>query len=126
MSQQDNMSESILLSVKKTIGIPAEHHEFDLDIVMHINSTLSKLFQMGVGPRDTPFEITGEQETWVDFIEDKKDLNMVKSFVYLEVRLMFDPPTASLLTSLQERQKEYEWRLTVAGSNYDLEEHPDE
>ena len=120
------MNEKILPSVKKALGIPEDHKEFDPDIVLHINSTLSKLYQMGVGPRDKPYQIEGENDEWVDFLEDKDELAMAKSFVYIEVRLMFDPPTASLLTSLQERQKEYEWRLTVAGSDFDPKEEDDE
>lgn len=118
--------DSILVSVKKALGIPEDHEEFDSDILMHINSTFSKLYQMGVGPRDEVFRIYGKEDLWDDYIQDKTDLEMVKSFMYIEVQLMFDPPTASLLTSLQERQKEYEWRLTVAGSNYDEEEMSDE
>lgn len=121
MTEQTTPDDSILTSVKKALGIPEDHEEFDQDVILHINSTFSKLFQMGVGPRDAAYQITGKNELWPDFT-DKVDLNMVRSFMYIEVRLMFDPPTASLLTSLQERQKEYEWRLTVAGSEYDPEE----
>ena len=114
--------DSILSSVKKTLGIPEDHEEFDQDIKLHINSTFAKLYQMGVGPRDTVYYIEDKNNQWTEFIQDKKNLEMVRSFMYIEVRLMFDPPTASLLTSLQERQKEYEWRLTVAGSYYDEED----
>lgn len=111
----------IFESVKKALGIPRDHTEFDMDIAMHINATFSKLYQMGVGPRDQVFQITGYDEVWDDFTTSK-DLNMVHAFMYIEVRLMFDPPTASLLQSLKERQKEYEWRLTVAGSDHDDDE----
>ena len=114
-----SMNEKILSSVKKALGIPEDHEEFDPDIILHRNSTFSKLYQMGVGPRDSVYQIEGNNDEWDEFINDKDELAMVKSFVYIEVRLMFDPPTASLLTSLQERQKEYEWRLTVAGSEFD-------
>ena len=114
-----NETDSILTSVKKALGIPEDHEEFDPDIIMHINSTFAKLYQMGVGPKELVYSITGKDDLWEDFIEDRNNLEMVRSFVYIEVRLMFDPPTASLLSSLQERQKEYEWRLTVAGSDYD-------
>ena len=115
----------IFESVKKALGIPRDHTEFDMDIAMHINATFSKLYQMGVGPRNDVFQITGYDEVWDDFATSK-DLNMVQSFMYIEVRLMFDPPTASLLQSLTERQKEYEWRLTVAGTDHDDEETSDE
>ena len=125
MATNDYQIDSILVSVKKSLGIPEDHEEFDPDITMHINSTFAKLFQMGVGPRDEVFMIADKEDLWDDFIQDKTDQEMVRSFVYIEVRLMFDPPTASLLTSLQERQKEYEWRLTVAGSDYDKEDSTD-
>jgi len=114
--------DSILDTVKKSLGVPKDHTEFDVDIIMHINSTFAKLYQMGVGPRDSVFSIEDSEGAWSDFVQDRDQIEMVRSFMYIEVRLMFDPPTASLLSSLQERQKEYEWRLTVAGSNYDSEE----
>lgn len=114
--------DSVLDTVKKSLGIPKDHTEFDVDIIMHINSTFAKLYQMGVGPRDSVFSIEDSEGAWSDFVQARDEIEMVRSFMYIEVRLMFDPPTASLLSSLQERQKEYEWRLTVAGSNYDSEE----
>ena len=123
MPEDNYLNDSVLVSVKKALGIPRDHEEFDSDITMHRNSTFAKLYQMGVGPRDSVYKIEGEDDLWDDFVEDKEEIEMVRSFMYIEVRLMFDPPTASLLTSLQERQKEYEWRLTVAGSNYDEEEN---
>lgn len=122
---QDLSNLGILESVKKALGIPKDHVEFDMDIALHINATFAKLFQMGVGPRNEVFQITGYDEMWDDFTTSK-DLNMVQSFMYIEVRLMFDPPTASLLQSLTERQKEYEWRLVVAGTDHDDEENNDE
>lgn len=122
MVNVDYNMDSILESIKKSLGIPKDHNEFDVDIIMHINSTFAKLHQMGVGPRDYVFSIESDEDLWSDFIQGRDQIEMVRSFMYIEVRLMFDPPTASLLSSLQERQKEYEWRLTVAGSNYDLEE----
>ena len=122
MDDEKTQYDSILSSVKKAIGIPESHTEFDVDIKMHINSTFAKLYQMGVGPRDKVFSIEDDSATWNDFIANRDKIEMVRSFMYIEVRLMFDPPSASLLTSLQERQKEYEWRLTVAGSEYDEEE----
>lgn len=126
MSVDGYNMDSILDSIKKSLGIPKDHSEFDVDVVMHINSTFAKLYQMGVGPRDHVFSIEDSAGLWSDFVQDRDEIEMVRSFMYIEVRLMFDPPTASLLSSLQERQKEYEWRLTVAGSKYDQEEPDDE
>lgn len=122
MPSTDYDMDSVLDTVKKSLGIPKDHTEFDVDIIMHINSTFSKLYQMGVGPRDNVFSIEDSSDAWSDFINDRKGIEMVKSYMYIDVRLLFDPPTASLLTALQETKKEYEWRLNVAGSSYDWEE----
>lgn len=124
MSEVNYKEESILVNVKKNLGIPEDHEEFDSDIITYINGTFSKLYQMGVGPRDHVFRITDKEDLWDDFIEDRDDQDMVRTYMYMEVRLIFDPPTASLLNSLEERKKEYEWRLSVAGSRHD-EEDPD-
>lgn len=110
------MNESILLSVKKCIGgIPAEHTQFDPDIIMDINTALSILSQLGIGP-SKGFAISGPEEVWSDFIpsEDPR-LNMAKGYIISKVRLLFDPPQSSaLLESLKETVKEFEWRLIVA------------
>lgn len=110
------MNESILLSVKKCIGgIPAEHTQFDPDIIMGINTALSILSQLGIG-QSKGFAITGPEEKWSDFIpnEDPR-LNMAKSYVVAKVKILFDPPQSSaLLESLKETVKEFEWRLIVA------------
>lgn len=106
------MTESILNSIKKLLGITAEYEHFDPDITMHINSVFVILNQLGVGP-DTPFSITGDSETWDQFIDEAK-LNMVKSYMYLKVRLLFDPPTGSVQDAIKNQIAELEWRLNVA------------
>ena len=108
------VSESILLSIKKTLGISPEDEAFDVDIMMHINSAFSELAQLGVGPDDV-FMIEDASSTWDEFLEDENKLNLVKSWMWLEVRLMFDPPTASVLSAMERKRDEYEWRLNVAG-----------
>ena len=113
MSDEPNI-ESILTSIKKNLNIAEEETAFDADIVLHINSVFAELYQLGVMADDEPFSIEGADETWSDFTS-RVDLNMVKSYMYLEVRLMFDPPTASLLAALERKRDEYEWRLNVAG-----------
>lgn len=105
--------DSILTSVKKNLNIPEEITVYDPDIAMHINSCFAKLNQMGVGPKET-FMIEDKTSEWDDFTTNQ-DLAMVKSYIYLEVRLMFDPPTASVLSSLEKKISELEWRLNVAG-----------
>ncbi len=103
---------SILTSIKKLLGITAEYTDFDDDIIMHINSVFMILKQLGVGPKEG-FSITGDTEEWTDFLPNG-DVNLVKSYIYLKVRLMFDPPiNASLVESINRQIAEFEWRLNV-------------
>lgn len=113
------MTDSILLSTKKILGIDANYTAFDIDIITHINSVFSDLNQLGIGPVDG-FIIADEFTTWDLFLENDPRLNAVKSYMYLRVRLLFDPPqTSYLITSLKEQAKEMEWRLNVV-REYDL------
>lgn len=105
--------ESILTSVKKMLGIPEDYKAFDPELVIYINSAFSTLHQLGVGP-ETPYSITDDLNTWSEFITDG-DLESVKSYVYLKVRLIFDPPTSSSVQqTYQEMARELEWRMNVA------------
>lgn len=105
--------ESILMSVKKMLGIVNEYKHFDDEIIMHINSVFSILTQLGVGPSDG-FRIDDNADLWTDFIADSKKLEMVKTYVYMKVRLMFDPPTSSAVMESMNRQiSELEWRINV-------------
>ena len=106
--------ESILTSVKKMLGIPEDYEHFDADIVMHINSVFMILTQLGVGPAEG-FTIMDEDATWNDFIQDNKKIQSVKSYMYLKVRLLFDPPLSSaVIDSMTRLINELEWRLNVA------------
>ena len=106
--------DSILISIKKLLGITEEYTHFDQDIIIHINSVLFTLNQLGVGPTK-PFTIKGETEIWDDFIVEEDSLEAVKSYVYLKVRILFDPPSSSVLMESINRQiNEFEWRLNVA------------
>ena len=108
------ITESVLTSVKKLLGIDEGYTHFDADIVMHINSVFSILTQMGVGPANG-FSITGKDEGWSDFISGGAVLPLVKSYVGLKVRLLFDPPLSSAAVESMNRQiNEFEWRLFVA------------
>lgn len=111
------MSESILISIKKMLGIAADYTAFDTDIIIHINSVFTILNQLGVCD-SKHFSITDETEVWEDFLEDSDKLNLVKSYMYLKVRLIFDPPQSGVLHEAMERQiKEFEWRLNVLVDN---------
>lgn len=106
--------ESILTSIKKLLGIQAEYTHFNMDLVICINSVLAILTQLGVGPK-AGFSIADDLATWVDFAGDDPRLEMMKSFVYLRVRLLFDPPqNASLAEAIDRMAKELEWRIQVA------------
>ena len=106
------MTDSILLTTKKALGLAEDYNVFDPDIIMHINSVFSNLATLGIGP-EASFEIEDETKTWNDFTSDVR-LNSVKSYTYLKVRLMFDPPTTSfVLNAIQEQLKELEWRMNV-------------
>lgn len=110
--------ESILNSVKKAIGFNTDFlSKFDDDLIMHINSALATLCQLGVGPAEG-FSITGFDETWEDFIGDNPKLNFIKSYIFMKVKLIFDPPSTGFLTTSYENQiKELEWRITVETSS---------
>lgn len=107
------MAQSILTSVKKVLGIAEADTSFDPDILMHINSVFATLNQIGIGPVEG-FMIEDSADTWDAFIGTDPRLNQVKTYVYLRVRLLFDPPgTSYALDSMNEQIREQEWRLNV-------------
>lgn len=107
-------NDSILLSIKKLLGVDALCEHFDQDIIIHINSAFSNLTQLGVGPSGG-FFITSNVEKWSDFLPERPRIDFVKTYVYLKVRLVFDPPSTSSVIDIIERQiKELEWRINVA------------
>lgn len=105
--------DSILNSVKKMLGIEAEDTNFDTELIFHINTVLGVCFQLGVGPTDEPFMITGANEIWEDFIPEDQIVS-VQTYVFIKVKLIFDPPSSSfVLSSYQDLAKEFEWRCNV-------------
>lgn len=105
--------DSILTSVKKDLGIAEAYEHFDSDIIRHINSVFMILNQLGVGPAKC-FTITDKYDTWLDFIESDQ-MEAVKSYMYLKVKLLFDPPQSSAaIESINRMISEYEFRLNVA------------
>lgn len=112
----DDVQNSILLSIKKSLDIDPSDMAFDIDLVLLINSVFAELHQLGVGPKSV-FSIEGSDAQWSDFSNDES-LNMVQAYMKLEIKMMFDPPTASVLTAMEKKRDEYEWRLNVAGDSY--------
>lgn len=108
-----DIDESILNSTKKLLGIAEDYDAFDTDIVMHINSVFNTLSQLGLHPTDG-FAIKDEDSVWSDYIDNQKLYNSVKTYMYLKVRLLFDPPTTSFaIESFAKQIAEYEWRINV-------------
>lgn len=107
------MDDSILNSVKKILGIAPDYDAFDTDVIIHINSVFSTLTQLGLGPNEG-FRIEDASAVWEDFLLGDMRLNAIKTYVYLRVRILFDPPTTGfVLAALQEQIKELEWRMNV-------------
>lgn len=107
------MADSILDSVKQVLGVEEDYTAFDIDILMHINTAFATLNQIGIGP-DAGFMIEDASATWDQFLGDDPRLNSVKTYIYLKVRLIFDPPATSFVINAIEKQiEELEWRLSV-------------
>ena len=105
------MDQSILNSIKQMLGITPEQTDFDADILIHINTVLNILHQLGVCSEW--IQIDGPSAVWSDITEDIRKYNMVKTFMYLKVRLLFDPPlNATVINSMEKQLAELEWRLT--------------
>lgn len=112
--------DSILLSIRQLLGIPTQDNNFDAELILHINNSISILTQIGIGP-PTGFKITGTSETWESLTQGRLDLEMIKTAVYLRVRLTFDSPQNSfLVTSIQEQLKELDWRIEIAVTQQEM------
>lgn len=111
--------ESILLTIAKMLGIEEDYEHFNTDLVIHINSVLMELNQLGVGPPEG-FVIEDETSTWTDFIPDSTPMRLdaVKSYMYLKVKLLFDPPeNGSTIAAIERQIDRYEWRINVAAES---------
>ena len=107
------MDKSILTSIKKLLGIAESCTDFDADIIMHINTVFLILNQLGVGT-DKVFSIEDNKTPWSEFLKDDIDLEAVKTYIHLKVRLIFDPPlSAAVKEAIQANINELEWRLNV-------------
>lgn len=106
--------ESILTSIKKLLGIAEEYEHFDADIIIHINSVFSILTQLGVGPSNG-FSIKDKEAKWDDFIGEDNKIEMVKSYIHMKVKLLFDPPiNSAVIEAMNQMIKEFESRLNYA------------
>lgn len=116
--------QSILDSIKKTLGIDPDYAVFDLDVIMHINTAFSTLMESGVGPVDG-FAIEDNTALWSSYSDDMVKLASVKSYVYVKVKLLFDPPPTSFgIKAMQDQADELLWRLNVVGEELNPPIHP--
>lgn len=104
--------DSILTSIKKLLGIEADYTHFDDVLIGHINSVFMILTQLGVGPSGG-FSISDDTSVWSDFASPETNVEAVKSYMHHRVRLMFDPPSAGVIESMNRTISELEWRLNV-------------
>lgn len=105
---------SILDSIKKLLGIATDDKSFDTDIILHINAAIATLRQLGVGPKEG-YSIKGKSNTWTEYLTTSPELfDQVKTYIYLKVRLAFDPPSSSAVKeAFKSMADEFEWRLNV-------------
>ena len=115
----DMMDQSILVTLRGMLGPSEDYEHFDTDLIPHINSAFNRLKQLGVGPKDG-FSITGDSETWSDFFDSSKIINMVISYMYLKVKMQFDPPSSTIASEAFKQQiSEYEWCMNVDAETID-------
>lgn len=116
------MNDSILDTIKKMLGITSEETAFDVDIITLINAAFMTLKQLGVGPT-AGFSITDLNSIWSDFTDNEAMLGSIQSYIYMKVRVVFDPPSSSVLTAMESAIKELEWRMNVeVDPSYDEED----
>lgn len=110
--------DSILTSIKKMLGIAEEDKYYDPDVIMHINSVFMTLNQLGVGPASV-FHIADDTSVWTDFVSDDSfPVEAIKTYVYLKVKLVFDPPNNSaVIESIHNSINELEWRINLAAES---------
>ena len=107
------MDESILATIKKMLGLDADYTPFDMDVIVHINSAILVLQQLGVGP-DYGFAISGYAETWGNYLTNEAMLGSVQSYIYLQVKRLFDPPSNSfVMDAIKQQIEELGWRLNA-------------
>lgn len=118
----DQITDSIVLSIKKMLGLDENYTPFDTDVIIHINSSFMTLCQMGIGPKEG-FEVTDSSQKWTDFLTNRVMLGGVKTWVYLQVKMLFDPPANSFVMDAYKTQAEQIlWRLNVQAES--VEEMP--
>lgn len=119
---EDFNPDSILDSVKKYLGITVDYTQFDPDVIMAINMALYSLWTLGIGPKELAYRITDRTSLWDNLVQDR-NIEMCQSYVFLRVKLLFDPPTNSFLVeNIKEQIREFEFRMMVGEEEYEAKE----
>lgn len=118
------MDETILSTIKKMIGPPEEYTGFDVDILVHINAAVNILFQNGIGP-DSGLSVNADT-TWSDLLGGESRYELAKTYIYLFVKSIFDPPSSGVLSANKEVMDEVLWRLSVMPNTITAVENPEE
>lgn len=109
--------DSILKSTRVSLGVGADETAFDTEILMHLNSAIATLHQIGLEPKETGLYVEGVEATWTQLIgpsAEQGELAAVKTYIHLRVKMLFDPPEVGfVLTAMKEQIRELEWRLNV-------------
>lgn len=109
--------DSVLQSTKKALGIASDYTAFDLDITMHINTSLGTLYQLGVGQLADQAVVEDGDTTWDQIWTTQANLQMIKTYIALDVKRVFDPPATGFTSdSIDRRLAELAWRISVATS----------
>ena len=107
------LTDSILATIKKMLGLEHDYTPFDMDIIVLINSTFMTLHQLGIGPKEG-FSIRDYSAKWEDFLTNEVNLRAVQEYIYMKVRMVFDPPgNAFVMSAFEEQCREFEWRMNV-------------
>ena len=119
-------TDSILTSIKKMIGPSVDNTYFDSDIMTHINTVFMELQQLGAGP-ENGFFIEDKNAVWTDFMQSSTLLNSIKTFMYLKVKLIFDPPSSTAaIDSINRIIDKLEWHINDQAERLDNREIPKE
>ena len=127
MSENVTVKDSILNSIKKMLGIYSDVTAFDDELILHINSILASLIQMSIGPSKNGYAITSSQNVWNEFLNEDKRLESVKTYIFLKVKLIFDPPPqSSVIDAYKEQIKEFEFRNYITKDNDRIDKEKEE
>ena len=106
----NELNDSILKTIREMIAPAEDYTYFDTDLIIHINTCMSILHQLGL----KSYKITGETETWADYLGDRIDLEHVKSYIYFKIKTMFDPPQSSfVLDAYKKEADKLEWYINA-------------